>query len=380
MLKPSLLCGTLVILLVACGKPADRAAATGRAAATVAPSAALLLAPEDVQALQPAAQAYGPVVSGSLQPSRRADLRAEVSAVVLQVLEDNGERVRRGDLLVRLDDTSLRDTLSSADEAQRTARRVEEQAERQLQRLKTLQQQGMASTQAVEDAEIRRNSAQSDVVATGARVVAARQQLERTMVRAPFDGVVSERRVSVGDTVQVGRELLKVIDPASMRFEALVSADRMHELRRDQVVRFRVNGFPDQEFEGRVERIDPSANAATRQVAIVIAFVQPAGAPRLAGLFAEGRIETGSQQVLMVPAAALVRENEQAYAWLLHGAALQKVAVQLGERDPRTGDFPVLGGLQAGDRILRRPRTLVDGQKVEFAAPGALAGSAPPAK
>ena len=71
----------------------------------------------------PATQAAGPVITGSLQPERRADLRAEVSAVVLQVLKDNGEPVRAGDLLVRLDDTAIRDSLTSADEAVRARRR-----------------------------------------------------------------------------------------------------------------------------------------------------------------------------------------------------------------------------------------------------------------
>ncbi|MDP0971963.1 HlyD family efflux transporter periplasmic adaptor subunit, partial [Klebsiella pneumoniae] len=78
-----------------------------------------------------------------------------------------------------------------------------------------------------EDAEVRRNAAQSELAAARARVVTARQQVTRTEIRAPFDGVVSERKISVGDTVQIGRELIKVIDPASMRFEGQISADRL---------------------------------------------------------------------------------------------------------------------------------------------------------
>jgi multidrug resistance efflux pump len=124
-----------------------------------------------------------------------------------------------------------------------------------VQRLKTLQAQGMTSMQALEDAEVRRNNAQSDLVAARARASTARQQLQRTEVRAPFDGVVSERKVSAGDTAQVGKELVKVIDPRSMRFEGLVSADRLHELKLGQAVSFRVNGYP-QEFhrQGQAHR------------------------------------------------------------------------------------------------------------------------------
>ena len=328
-------------------------------------------------------QATGPVITGSLQPERRADLRAEVGALVQQVLKENGQPVRAGELLVRLDDTAIRDSLTSAEEAVRAAAQAFEQAERQVQRLKTLQGQGMTSMQALEDAEVRRNNAQSDLVAARARVATARQQLRRTEVRAPFDGVVSERKVSVGDTAQIGKELVKVIDPRSMRFEGLVSADRMHELKPGQVVSFRVNGFAQQEFAGRVLRIDAAANATTRQVEVVVAFADAAVAPRVAGLFAEGRVETGGTQALMLPEAALVQSGEASFVWRLNGAALAKVPVTLGERDPRSGAFPVLAGLAAGDRILRNPGgTLVEGQKVELvaaragaAAAGSLGGS-----
>jgi len=367
---PLILCAAV---LAACGKT-DPAAAPA-AAATLAAPAVLLLAPEDLLTVSAGRLASGPVISGSLQPERRADLRAEIPAVVLQVLKDNGEPVRAGDLIVRLDDTAIRDSLASADEAVRASTQAFEQAERQVQRLKTLQAQGMTSTQALEDAEVRRNNAQSDLVAARSRAVTARQQLRRTEVRAPFAGVVSERKVSAGDTAQVGKELVKVIDPESMRFEGLVSADRMHELKAGQVVSFRVNGYPHAEFSGRLRRIDAAANAATRQVEVVVDFTDRAAAPRVAGLFAEGRVEVGSTPVLTLPEGALQRAGEAAHVWRIQGQAVHKVGVRLGERDARSGEVPVLSGLAAGDLILRSPgSTLVDGQKVEFAA-----GAAAPA-
>ena len=356
------------LLLAACGKPAAPPAPT---------SATLLLAPEDLRTLQVSQLASGPVITGAVEPERRADLRAEVAAVVMQILKENGESVRTGDLLVRLDDTAIRDSLASTEEALRAASQAFDQAERQVQRLKTLQQQGMTSTQALEDAEVRRNNTQSDVVAARARVVAARQQLQRTAVRAPFDGVVSERKASVGDTVQIGKELVKVIDPRSMRFEGMVSADRVYELKIGQSVSFRVNGYTQGEFAGKLRRIDAAANAATRQVAVIVDFTDAAAGPRVAGLFAEGRVETGNTPALMVPEGALVRAGEATHVWRANGQALAKVAVKIGERDPRTGELPVIEGLAAGDRILRSPGSaLVDGQKFELAAPAAADAAA----
>ena len=384
-MRSAFLCLVFVAVLAACSKgqapgaaPAGKAdAAKAAAAQSAAAAPVLLLAAEDVRTLQPSLLAGGPVVSGTVQPERRADLRAEVAAVVLQVLKDNGETVRAGDLLMRLDDTAIRDALTSADEAVRAATQAFEQAERQVLRQKTLQAQGMTSTQALEDAEVRRNNAQSDLVAAKGRVVSARQQLARTSVRAPFDGVVSDRKASAGDTTQVGKELVKVIDPRSMRFEGLVSADRLGELKLGQPVSFRVNGYGRGEFAGRVQRIDAAANVTTRQVAVIVAFADAAAAPRIAGLFAEGRIETGSSQALMLPEAALVRSGEQAVVWRMGAGKLAKVAVTLGERDARSGEWPVLGGLTAGDRVLRSPgRGLVDGQAFELAPPRAAASAA----
>jgi membrane fusion protein (multidrug efflux system) len=381
----------IVSLLAGCGPSgpgaapaASAAAATAQArkpgATTAADTPVLLLSPEDLRSLQPSLVANGPVITGSIQPEQRADLRAEVAAVVLQVLKENGEAVKRGDLLVRLDDTAIRDSLASADEAARASGQAFDQAERQVQRLKTLQAQGMTSMQALEDAEVRRNNAQSDLVAARSRAVTARQQLRRTEVRAPFDGVLSERKVSAGDTVQVGRELVKVIDPRSMRFEGLVSADRMHEVKTGQKVDFRVNGYPQTEFAGVVKRVDATANAVTRQVEVLVGFADAAAAPRVAGLFAEGRIEAGTDQVLMLPEAAVVRAGDSTQVWRVQGQTLQRVAVQLGDRDSRRGEYPVRGGLAAGDRILRNPTSaLVDGQRVEFAAATPVAAASAPA-
>lgn len=375
-MRPLLALFFVAALVSACNKPDNKAAGSG--ARAEAPAPGLLLAPEDLLTLQPSQLSSGPVISGAIQPERKADLRGEVAAVVLQVLKDNGEPVKAGDLLVRLDDTAIRDSLTSAEEAVRAAAQAESQAERQVQRQKTLQAQGMTSTQALEDAEIKRNTAQSDLVAAKARVVAARQQLQRTLVRAPFDGVVSERKASAGDTVQIGKELLKVIDPKSMRFEGLVSADRMGELQIGQPVSFKVNGFAPGELPGVVRRIDAAANATTRQVAVIVDFRDPAKAPRVAGLFAEGRVESTRTQALTLPENAVQRAGELTWVWRIgSGNTLAKVNVKLGDRDPRSGEFPVLQGLAAGDRVLRNPGSaLADGQKFEFAKPAVTAQAA----
>jgi membrane fusion protein, multidrug efflux system len=374
MLRHTLLALAIAATLAACNKgpqgPAgagDKPSAGSAVAANTPADRPVLLTPEDLLTVQSNALASGPVVTGSIQPERRADLRAEVSAVVLQVLKENGEAVKKGDLLVRLDDTSIRDAMTSAQEAARASEQAFDQAQRTLERLKTLRASGMASAQQLDDAEVRRNNAQSDTAAAKARVVQARQQLQRTEVRAPFDGIVSDRKVSAGDTAAIGKELVKVIDPASMRFEGFVSADKISSVKTGQPVVFFVNGYGYQSFAGVVKRVDPSANPTTRQVEVLVAF-NGGEQPKVAGLYAEGRVETGASQAVTVPESALVRNGDKSYAWRVQGNTLKKVDITVGERDPRRGDFPVKSGLASGDKIVRNPgSSLKDGQKIELA-------------
>ncbi|MBC7502514.1 MAG: efflux RND transporter periplasmic adaptor subunit [Herminiimonas sp.] len=364
MLRKTLFALSVALLFSACNKglPTPDTAATARP---------LLISPEDLITISSADIASGPVITGTIQPERRADLRAEVSAVVLQVLKDNGENVKRGDLLVRLDDTAIRDTLTSADATARSSTQALEQAGRQLDRLTTLRSSGMTSMQALEDAEVRRNNLQSDLSAAKARAAQARQQLQRTEVRAPFDGVVSERRASVGDTAQIGKELLKIIDPASMRLEGLVSADRISSVKIGQAGTFRVNGYSQQDFTGTVRRIVPAANPTTRQVEVLVGFAA-SSQPSVSGLYAEGRIAASSSKSLLIPEASLVRTGDTAFAWLVQAGKIRKAVVQFGERDTRRGDYPVRSGLSEGDQVVRNPLpTLKDGQAVEMAAAGA---------
>ncbi|MCC2956484.1 efflux RND transporter periplasmic adaptor subunit [Massilia sp. IC2-477] len=384
MLRKSLLVLAIASALVACSKeskePAKPGQETAQAGAKGAPKdkrpSQLQVAPEDVLTVQSDTLSSGPVVTGSIQPERKADLRAEVSAVVLQVLKENGEPVKRGDVLVRLDETAIRDTVASAGEAVRAASQALDQANRQLDRMKTLRASGMTSAVGLDEAEVRRNSAQSELSAARSRAATAQQQLSRTVVRAPFDGIVSERKVSAGDTATIGKELVKVIDPNSMRFQGRVSADSIAAVRTGQKVNFRVNGYGEQQFAGIVKRIDPAANAVTRQVEVVIEFADK-NQPKVAGLYAEGRVDAQSTDALMLPEAAVVRSGDKAYTWRIKDKTLSQVNLVVGERDPRTGNYEIKQGLAAGDIVLRAPTSnLKDGQKVDMAT-ARVASAAP---
>jgi len=365
-------CLALSLLLMACNKPASNADKSTE-------SSVLSLGSEDIAQVGTSEHGTGPVISGSLQAERRADLRAEVSAMVLKVHKENGEMVRKGDLLVTLDSSVLRDNLNSAEESFRAATQSLDGAERQFQRMKSLQSQGMVSTQGLEESELKRNAAQSEFVASKARVAAAKQQLERTEVRAPFQGVVSARKASAGDTAQMGKELIQVIDPSSMRFEGQVSADQMNVVKLGQRVNFRINGMSQVDKQlsssGIVKRIDGAANPITRQVSVIVEL-SGKDRPPVVGLYAEGIIETQTKPAVMVSENSLRREGDKVFVWVLDNNTLSKRSIEINGRDSRSGNWVVKAGLNAGEKVLRKDGSaLKEGQSFTLRTePAAKAG------
>lgn len=347
----------VVALLQGCGKPTPAPETTAEKPVT------LSLVAADLLVLQPGELSRGPMISGSLQPVIKAELNAEVSGIVTQVLKDNGDVVKAGELLVQLDQTTYRDKLMSAQEAERSAAVTSDQASKQLRRMQSLNKQGLVTAELLESAEIKANQSQSELASAKARLVEARQQLDRTAVRAPFDGVVSMRKTSAGDTAQIGKALMVVIDPASMRFEGYIAADQVGQVKVGQAVNFKINGYQDQRFDGVVERINPAANENTRQVQLFVAIEN--NKELVAGLYAEGFIAVANQQSLMVPPSVLVQEGDNSFVWQLADSKLKKVKVTTGGRDPRWGTVEVLSGINSGDQILRHPLgSLVEGAAV----------------
>lgn len=345
--RSALSAAVLAFILSACTGPKPE---TDESASEV--KSISLMAADMIQVAQ-SELSQGPMISGSLQPVTKAELNAEVSGIVTKIFKDNGDSVKAGELLVQLDQTTYRDKLLSAQESERSASVTADQAQKQLRRMQQLNKQNLVTAEVLEAAEIKANQASSDLASAKARLVEARQQLERTEVRAPFSGVISARKASAGDTAQIGKALMVMIDPSSMRFEGFIAADQVGSVKVGQSVNFKVNGYPNQRFTGTINRINPQANELTRQVQV---FVELSKQDSLvAGLYAEGFIDVAIQQSVMLDASAVVREGDNTFVWLVANNKLTKLPVKLGIRDPRFGTFQVLDGVKVGDAILRHP-------------------------
>lgn len=332
-----------LLVAAACGKKGEAAQETAPETLTVGPEAVVVVRQEEIRT--------GPQLSGSLSAAREAQVRAQVGGQVLQVYADEGQAVRAGQPLARIDASALTDAATSARTGVASAQTGLEVARRNYERAQTLNQAGAMSDRDLETARAQLSQAQAQAAGARSQQASAQKQLGNTSVRSPISGVVSLRPVSTGDIVQPGTQLFTVVDPASMRLEASVPAEQLGQLRLGSTVRFTVSGYPGRTFTGTVQRISPAADPATRQVPVVITIPNDEGT-LVAGLFAEGRVESQVRQGIFVPSAAVDESGVTTTVLRLRGGKAERVAVTLGVRDPDTERVEVTAGLNAGDTLL----------------------------
>jgi RND family efflux transporter MFP subunit len=188
------------------------------------------------------------------------------------------------------------------------------------------------------------------VAAARARLSSVQQQIDDTSVKAPFAGVVSARPASIGDVVAPGAELLTIIDPSSMRLEALVPSDQVPALQRGSKVRFTIRGIPG-DFTGTIDRINPTADPVTRQVSCFITLPNTGGR-LIAGLFAEGRVESVTHEGVVVPLSAVDETGPRPVVTRIRDDKAETVPVTLGARQVQTERVEITEGIQAGDTLI----------------------------
>jgi membrane fusion protein, multidrug efflux system len=300
----------------------------------------------------------GPRVSGSLEPEQRAVLRAEVAGAVVEVDAELGETVRAGQLLARMEARSLAREVSSMRAALSSAEKALAVAERELARTRRLVAAGALAGARIDSDESAVAAARARVAEQRARLVAATEQLESARVQAPFAGVISRQAVHAGDVVTVGAELFTVIDPSSMRLEGSVPSEHIQALELGTPVRFEVRGYPGRQFEGRVTRIAPAVDPATRQISVVATIPNPAQ-ELVAGLFAEGQVVAERREALTVPANAVERDALGESVLRVENGYVRQVRVETGLSDALSERVEIRSGLSQGDRVIVGPERAV---------------------
>lgn len=332
----------LAVLPLGCGDPAP---------ASAPQSAALTVGRESLARVARARLRTGPVVSGTLAAEREATVRAEVAGPVLATHAEEGERVARGQMLARVDDAALREAVVSARSALRSAEEQVAVNRRNAERATTLLATGAIAEREAEGARWGATNAEALAADARSRLKDAEERLGKAVARAPFAGVVSRRAVMAGDTVQPGSELYTVVDPTRLRLEAQVPAERLRELAVGAPVEFTVSGMGEEAFTGSIDRINPVADPATRQVQIYVAVPNP-DSRLVAGLYAEGRVAAAVRETLAVPVGAVERGLGETAVLKVEAGRVVRVPVELGIEDEELEMVEVVSGASAGDLVL----------------------------
>jgi membrane fusion protein (multidrug efflux system) len=334
----------LCLVLAACGRD-------GEAAEKPKADAGVTLGPENVYVVVAEEIATGPQLAGSLAAEREARVNAEIGGLVQGVFADEGQPVRAGQLLARIDAAAIRDQVLSGQSAVRSAEQQVSLARRNVERNETLAAAGAVAQRDLETARNTLAGAQAQLAGARAQLSSAQEQMGKATVNAPISGIVSERPVSAGSVVQMGGPLFTIVDPGSMQLEASVPAAELGQVRIGAPVRFTVTGYPGQTFTGTVQRINPAADPVTRQVPVIVSIPNAQGT-LVSGLFAEGRVTSEARQGIVVPASAVDERGVQPVVVRLKGGVAERVPVTLGVRDAETDRVEITGGVAAGDTLL----------------------------
>lgn len=286
--------------------------------------------------LEDDAQAVGTLVS-----NQGVVLRPEVSGRIVQLGFADGQRVKRGQLLVQLDDTLQQAQLRQA-EAQAGIARTN------LQRSQDLVAQGFVSQSAVDQ-----NAAALDVAM--AQVALVQAQLGRMKIVAPFDGVSGIRQVSIGDYVKDGADLVKVEDISSLWVDFRLPERFLSRVKTGQEVAIALDALPGRALKAVIAALDAQLDADGRSVRVRARLANPDGLLR-SGMFARARVVFSVREAaLVVPEEALVPLGDKQFIIKVvagpgGGKLSQRVEARLGQR--AKGKVELLAGVEEGDLVV----------------------------
>jgi RND family efflux transporter MFP subunit len=290
--------------------------------------------------------------SGSLAPLLQTTVKSRVPGDVMRVHVREGQTVTEGQLIAEIDTIDLQSKLdaqvAALEEAKAKLTIAQKNRENNLQllRQKFISQNAFDTTDSVYEA------AAASLKSAEAQMRMAKKALSDAQVHAPFAGIVAKKMANAGEKVQVDSPLFTLVDLSRMEIEAPAPASEIPSIRAGQAVTFRVDGFADRAFEGRVERINPTADAGSRAITLYISVPNTDGALK-GGMFAKGNIVLDrSSATPVIPATAVREEAGQTYVYTIENGKIGKRAVQIGTAEPQAGLVEVKSGLDNGMHVV----------------------------
>jgi len=310
-------------------------------------------------------------VSGTLQPLNQATVKAKVAGEVVSIAVREGQTVKAGQLVARIDTVDLESRLVERMGALESARAQLALAEKTRAMNNKLLSEKFISQNAFDGSESSYSVAQGSVKSAEAQVRLAQNAIKDASVAAPLSGVVAKRHVQPGEKVAFDSPIVTVVDLAALELAALVPAVDVPELNVGMNVELAVEGFGDGKFSGRIERINPSTEPGTRAFNVYVALPNTGNALR-SGMFATGRVGIAmSSPAPTLPQTAVRTEAGQTYVWTIDNGRLVRRIVLVGRRDDEAGIVELKTTLPPKVPVLAaRFDNLKEGATVIVKAPG----------
>jgi RND family efflux transporter MFP subunit len=350
----------LVGLVAWIARPAGSPPGPGEAGSNAASALAVAAASPETQTWPQTLQA-----SGALAAWQEIIVSPETGGLrIVELLVDVGARVKRGQLLARLADDSLKADLRKQEAAVAQARANLDQAESNVQRTKVVEGSGALSAQKVEEYQINEATARAALASALAELDSIRLKLSQTRIVAVDDGLVAAKSAVLGNVVNTGAELFRLVRQGRIEWRVELDARQLAAVRLG--LHAQVTLPAGQSIDGIVRQVAPTLSTSTGRA---IAYVSlPGDSPARAGMFANGTIELDAKPALTLPQSAVVMRDGKSYVFVI--GAGDKVAIRAVETGRRRGDrIEVLSGLASDVRVVASGGAfLSDGAQVTVVA------------
>jgi RND family efflux transporter MFP subunit len=313
---------------------------------------ALEFAAADVVRLERKRLSVEAELPGTVQAVSQATVRAKVAAEVKRVLVREGNRVAAGQTLAEFDTAQLRAQLAERAAALESAQAELATSELTRKANAQLLKQKFISQNAYDTSEGAYQTKLAAVALVKAQVEQTQIALADAVVRAPIAGMVSKRYVQPGEKVGFDAPLVAIVDLSQLEVQAQAPIADIAKIETGMPATIEVEGLAERSFQGRVERINPSAEPGTRSIHVYVSL-RNEGSLLKAGMFARVRLTLAAErETAALPVSAVRGEGAQTYVWLITGERLERRPVTTGTRDERAHLVEILSGVQPTEDVI----------------------------
>ena len=287
---------------------------------------------------------------GSFLPEDEVTIAPEIGGKVKRVLVEEGDIVRKGQLLLRLDDKRQLLALAEAEAKIRENEAGLAYEEITLKRREELWRKNVLSEQDYDESVSRVNMTKARADSLKAALEISRKDLEDTRITSPLDGIITEKSVSEGEYVHVGDGLFEAVKINPLKLGFTLPEAHIGWVQQGQWVKAKVKAYPEREFSGKVYFVNPQVDPATRSVRIKAYFDNPEGLLK-PGFFADVfLVRDVNEEALLIPGEGLVQREGKALIYVMSDGVARERTVKIGER--LEGKVEILSGLKAGDLVV----------------------------